>query len=164
MKYLGNYSSLVSEELVDYLLKTKGSPQPDQIKDCYQAGFTEYTDKSLELHPNLYWEVFENKNEKCFIKWPVSLSNDYEEVITKLAPGNYLPMHVDPNPENCKRYFMALVDYDPGHILVWGNNIPKDYKKGDLWEFNNVMDLHGSSNISHTVRLVAHLTVWNVNE
>jgi len=161
MIYLGNHADLLSDELINNLLTTSGDVQPNRTNDCYQPEFSEYTRKSIELHPNLYWEVFESTNENCKINWPVPLSNNYEEVIFKMVPGNYIPIHMDPNPNKCRRYFMALKDYEIGHILVWGGNFLKDYKKGDLWQFNNILDVHGSGNIGHTVRLVAHLTVWD---
>jgi hypothetical protein len=163
MQYIGNHKELITDEMIDYVTTNNGCLLPDD-RECLLPDFS---DQNRDIHNSwdklITWHCFESVNLPFVIDWPVDTSNaKIDWWVIKLKPGQGLPMHVDPDPEDTTdRYVLCLQDYEPGHILLWDNELLKDYKKGDLFKVTHINGTHGSSNISNSLRLIAHLTVWH---
>jgi hypothetical protein len=73
-----------------------------------------------------------------------------------------MPMHVDPHTVSkpCKRYWMPLQDYYPGHIFVYGDEMINGYREGDVYMFDREFDIHGSANIGHMPRVMLLITEY----
>jgi len=75
----------------------------------------------------------------------VKLGIDPATVLVRLleyTPGNMLPLHSDGmegfrrlyNKRNARRFFVAVSDWDWGHVLQAHDNIISHWKTGDTWE------------------------------
>lgn len=82
--------------------------------------------------------------------------------ITKMLPGNFMPMHVDPHTlhqKNADRFWIPLQNWEPGHIFMYENYVPTDYAKGDIFQYSDSSALHGAANIGSTPRIVLQVTL-----
>jgi hypothetical protein len=165
MEYLGNYAELIQPEWIDFLIKNPGQLLPDN-RECLLPDFHPQNVEIQSVWSNENkpkWNVFEIPDLPFTIPWPVKLGNNIDWWVIKMSPGQIMPMHEDPCPDvnHLQRYILALQDYEPGHVLIWDNQLVKDYKKGDLFRFKNPMAAHGGCNLSNTVRLLAYLSVYD---
>ena len=162
MKYLGNYKNKIIEEGVyNLILNTNGQARPKDWPPAFAIESAEYK-RAEEAGYDLtqtHWWVYEEKDLDIDIQTPWT-KNKIHWWITKLMPGQYMPMHTDPHTHSlqCKRYWIPLQDYVPGHIFIYQNELIKDYKKEDVFEYIHSTDLHGAANISHSPRLVLQIT------
>lgn len=89
---------------------------------------------------------------------------------SKMSPGQRMPVHIDRAKPAIEihKYWMPWTDYQPGHIFTIGDKVIKNYKVGDVYEFNYAGDWHGAANIGHTPRVVLQITDYkpsrNINE
>ena len=91
------------------------------------------------------------------------VSSKYHWWITKMLPGNFMPMHTDPHTlyeSNSKRFWMPWQDWQPGHIFMYENKVITDYKAGDVWEYENSAALHGAANIGFVPRIVLQVSSY----
>ena len=52
-----------------------------------------------------------------------------------------MPMHTDPHThddQNCKRYWVPLQDFIPGHVFIYGNSMVANYKRGDVFQYEKL--------------------------
>lgn len=161
MRLLGNYKDWVDPFWIEAVNQRLGKPRPnfrnllnrfekDQYKIAEEAGY----DFSKPL-----WTIYEKDDlgidiQPCWCKEKTSWW------ITKLMPGQYMPMHSDPftHDSTIKRYWMPLMDYEIGHIFIYKREIIKDYTLGDLYEFDSAIDLHGAANIGYTPRIILQIS------
>lgn len=163
MEYIGNFNEWIKEEWLHKLLSEKGTPRPSGGKkptspeenlEYQKARNAGYSDQST------YFYMFD-KNNFALNSDPPFVSKNYHWWITKMLPGNFIPVHVDPHTlyeKNSQRYWMPLQNYQPGHIFVYENISITDYKAGDVWRYNNASALHGAINIGHTSRLILQVS------
>jgi len=162
MKLIGNFL-FVKEEWVQELLAKEGQARPRDWPPALTIESVEYKkaqEAGYDLTQVLWW-VYEQQDVSFDIVPPWS-TNNCHWWITKLYPGQYMPMHTDPytHERPCKRYWMPLQDYHPGHIFIYKNELVKDYKKGDVYSYINSKDIHGAANIGHIPRLVLQVTEY----
>lgn len=164
MEYIGNFSELIKDDWIEFLLTHDGQLLPDN-RECLLPDFDDQNvviEKSWKTEYKASWFKFEIQDLPFSIDWPVPLTDTIDWWIIKQYPGQCVPMHVDANPpESTERYIMMLQDYIPGHITLWDGELINHYKKGDLFKVKDVNALHGGSNISNDIRILAYLTVWN---
>lgn len=171
MKLEGNYKNWITPSLLECLIKNDGEVTPVYQADKWR-GVPEYNQARIELEKagypngNHYFCQF-TKNTECLknfnIKMPIDIKENFHWWIIKLKPGQMQPMHFDPhvlNVKNCKRWTMPLLDYEPGHIFVWGNKLLTDYKAGDLFLWDDPMCYHGVCNISMHTRLTLQISSY----
>jgi hypothetical protein len=163
MKYLGNYIDWVENSWIDFVKNNVGKTFPKgQIPiDSYESQeFKAATDAGYDLDKVL-WYVFE-KDDTGFDIVPTWTEKSTSWWITKLLPGQYMPMHRDPFTQyrNCKRYWMPLTDYQPGHIFIYKDTFVNDYKAGDLYRYDLSTEIHGAANIGHSVRIILQITEY----
>jgi len=74
-----------------------------------------------------------------------------------------MPMHVDPHTtvqKNAQRFWIPLQDWEIGHIFKFQDEIVTNYKKGDIYEYDDAQGLHGAANIGLTPRVVLQVTLY----
>jgi len=166
MKYIGNYDSWIKSEWRQLVLDTIGQARPrdwppaDAVES---AEYARYKEAGYELDAVNWW-VYEEKDLTIEIN-PPWCQNTIHWWITKLMPGQYMPMHTDPHThtELCKRFWIPLQNYEPGHIFIYNDEFIHNYRVGDVYEYYNSTDLHGAANIGHSPRVVLQITEFIAN-
>ena len=160
MEYVGNFD-FVKDEWIGEILSNDGQARPRDWPPACAIESAEYSRANQAGYDltQVHWWVYE-KQDVSFDIVPPWTSNEYHWWITKLYPGQYMPMHTDPHTHerSCKRYWVPLQDYHPGHIFIYENELIKDYKQGDVYSYIKSQDMHGAANIGHTPRLVLQIT------
>lgn len=171
MKLVGNFKHWITPDLLDTLLNNDGDITPVYQPDKWK-GTPEFDSARIAVeqagYPNSNHTFCQyTKDTPCLshfdIKMPVPIEGEYHWWIIKLKPGQMQPMHFDPHVTQvakCTRWTMPLLDYQPGHIFVWENNLLTDYKAGDLFLWNDPMCYHGVVNISMTTRLTLQISAY----
>jgi len=96
------------------------------------------------------------------------LGIDPNHVLVRLleyTPGNMLPLHSDGmegfrklyGKSNPRRFFVAVSDWDWGHVLQVHNNIISHWKTGDTWEIKPGV-FHCSANFGITNKYTFTIT------
>jgi len=161
MQYVGNYRSIIPNGLIDFLMDNKGQPRPNSLSKEAIDVYDTYA-RSIQAGYDLsatYWHIFESEDVPMSIM-PTWTTGKTHWWITKMMPGDVMPMHEDPPTldKNCKRYWMPLQDYEPGHIFVIKDKLVTDYKTGDVFVYDVAQDNHGAANIGFTPRFVLQVT------
>lgn len=161
MEFIGNYRSIIPEGLINYLMSNTGQPRPKNIsaeiintEDTYLKGIRAGYDLS-----KTFWHIFEKHDINLDII-PSWVSGDVHWWITKMLPGDIMPMHTDPPTlkNTCNRFWMPLQDYQHGHVFIINNQLITNYSQGDVFKFTNSQDYHGAANIGYTPRLMLQVT------
>jgi len=166
MRYIGNFSTSIKDEWIDELLVSTGVPRPAQgKKPDSKEEESEYNRvrKAGYKDDATYFYMFD-KNNVSFVPDLTFIEGRYHWWITKMLPGNFMPMHIDPHTlyqKNSKRYWMPLQDWLPGHIFMYENMVLTDYKKGDLYVYENSDALHGAANIGFEPRLALQISTFD---
>jgi hypothetical protein len=177
MKLLGNYRDWITPELIEVLLSNNGDVTPVYQPEKW-AG-KEELDKErwkVELagYPKLNYHFCQfTKDTECIkslinqdLILPFDVSKPvYHWWIIKLNPGQMQPMHFDPHlieVKNPTRYTMMLQDYQPGHVFVHDDFMLKDYRAGDLFEWQDSYCYHGVVNIGHAPRLSLQISAFEL--
>jgi hypothetical protein len=167
MIYKGNYSSWIQDKWINYLLNNDGSPRPKtRSENPDSEEFRIATVAGYDLN-NIYWYHYTSSNKTFPISLEIPFENERSNIwwFIKMNPGMFMPMHRDPHTEeeiNCRRYWMALQDYEPGHIFIYNKELIVDYKKGDIYMYDDSRELHGACNIGYTPRLVFNFSTYDV--
>ena len=165
MKFLGNYKDYIEPQWLDELLSKPGIPRPKEGKrpssgeeesEYAKARAAGYKDNDT------YFYMF-TKDNTSFDIIPPFVNGQFHWWITKMLPGNFMPMHIDPHTryeKSSKRYWMPLQDWQPGHIFMYENQVITNYKAGDVWMYKESGALHGAANIGHTPRLILQVSTY----
>ena len=166
MQYIANYNHWVRQEWVDEILNSKGwgrpaeGKKPDSIeeeREYQRARDAGYKDSDI------YFYMFDKTNVSFTLEFPF-ITGNYHWWITKMMPGNFMPMHIDPHTEyqaNSQRYWMPWQDWQPGHIFMYEDTVTTNYAKGDLYCYTNSNGLHGAANIGYTPRIVLQISTYD---
>lgn len=165
MEFIGNFKQYIKSDWLDEVYESRGigrpaeGKKPDSLeeekeyKKAQDAGY-----KSSDI----YFYMFTKSNTSFDIELPF-IDKKYHWWITKMLPGNFMPMHVDPHTlyeEKSERYWMPLQDYCPGHVFLYENKFISDYQKGDLYRYYDSSALHGAANIGHEPRIVLQISTY----
>jgi len=163
MKLLNNYARWINDLWITAILEKEGQARPRDWPPAYAQEVAEYA-RAKEAGYDLTavnWWVYEEKdlNIKMFPPWCQGPSHCW---FTKMMPGQFMPIHADPHTHDkpCKRYWMPLQDYEAGHVFIYKDQLINNYKKGDLFEFDDPTDIHGAANIGHTPRIMLLVTEY----
>lgn len=164
MIYIGNYKDWINSTWIEEILSTTGFegkivPFSVSNKDRY-AEYERAVAAGWSLD-KVYWWRYTNEVTSFDIKNPpwIDQNHSFTWWIVKQLPGQVQPMHVDVDKNNkCRRYWVPLQDYEPGHILINENVLITNYKLGDVYEFDTPLDCHGSANIGMSPRIVLLIT------
>jgi hypothetical protein len=171
MKYIDNMKNLdVSEETLDtwkkLILENEGLHRPrDGGKPQGPEGEKEWQ-KAIDAGYDptaTYFQMFDKNN--CPFELPEfhRCGRSRHWWLTKMMPGDFMPMHVDPHTtvqKNAQRFWIPLQDWEIGHIFKFENEIVTNYKKGDIYEYDDAQGLHGAANIGLTPRVVLQVTLY----
>lgn len=164
MRCIGNYNSWINDDWICKVLTAPGQARPRDWPPSSKIEKEEYIKyESVGYNLNdVNWWLYENSDLDITIVPPWT-SGRVQWWITKLNPGQFMPMHTDPHTHNntCSRYWVPLQDYQPGHVFVYKDNMITNYKKGDVYIYDNSTDLHGAANIGHTPRVVLQITEYH---
>lgn len=164
MEYIGNFAEFIKDEWIEEVLAGTGKARPRDWPPAFTHESAEYS-KAREAGYDLegvHWYVFDSGEDLSFqISFPF-LTADFHWWITKLLPGQFMPMHSDPHvhERDGRRYWIPLQDYHPGHVFVYNDQMATGYKKGDVFVFLDSYDVHGASNIGHIPRLSLLITEY----
>lgn len=158
---IGNWKNFIDPNLRQNVINTKGQARPKDWPPAFAVESAEYA-KAKEAGYDLnaiHWWVYE---EKDLGKLNLPLKNEHHWWITKLYPGQFMPMHTDPHTHErpCKRYWIPLQDYEPGHIFIYKDKFMNKYKEYDVYLYDHEQDMHGAANIGHTPRIVLQVTEY----
>lgn len=163
MRYAGNFSSWIQDSWIQEILSSPGQARPRDWPPAYAVETAEYKrahEAGYDLSAVNWW-VYEQQ-DVSFVITPPWVTGKYHWWITKLTPGQFMPMHSDPHTHErpCNRYWIPLQDYHPGHVFIYENELVKDYKKGDVYSYISSQDMHGAANIGHIPRLILQVTEY----
>lgn len=165
MKLIGNFKSFIKQEWIDEIMLSRGMGRPAEGKRPDSAEESLEYKKALAAgykDSDIYFYMFDKSNTSFDLELPF-IDQKYHWWITKMLPGNFMPMHVDPHTlyqKNSKRYWMPWQDYQDGHVFLYKNQFMSDYKLGDLYEYNDANALHGAANIGHVSRIVLQISTY----
>jgi hypothetical protein len=157
MIHLGNYHNWIQPEWIEYMMSHDGTPRPSGGRNPSSEEFKNAVSTGYDLKQT-YWYIYEPDTFPFKIHPPINMDGKFLWWFIKMLPGNIMPMHKDPHAleeKNSKRYWMPLQDYAPGHVFIYEKQLAVDYKKGDLFEYNNSHAIHGACNIGWSPRLIA---------
>ena len=164
MKYVGNYKEWIQPEWIDKLISNPGVARPSQGKrPSSPEEQLEYDKAKLAGYSEsaTYFWMFDKDSIPFDLPTPPFIQGSYHWWITKMMPGNFMPIHRDPHTvyeTNSNRYWMALQDWQPGHIFMYEDQVITNYRAGDVYVYNDPTALHGAANIGHTPRLILQVS------
>jgi len=164
MKYIGNYQSWINPLWEHLVLTRTGQARPRDwppSSTVESQEYTKYKNAGYDLNA-VNWYVYEETDLNISIN-PPWVKGKCHWWITKLNPGQYMPMHTDPDTHynKCIRYWVPLQDYVVGHIFIYNNFMVSNYKAGDVYAYKDSIDEHGAANISYVPRLVLQVTEYD---
>lgn len=156
-KYLGNCSHLVDFDLlVNKLLRSRedalGPTQTfnSKTEHLMRAGYVHHRNGG-----NVKWKMYypETSFDKSVISNIIEFANipSYTSAwISRVDPGCCVPPHSDSMKAVEKNYRMHvfLEDSIIGHVFYLENQYFLNYKKGDVFLWNDPAAIHGAANIS----------------
>jgi len=167
MIYKGNFADWIDDRWIDYILNNPGTLRPkttSENPDCEE--FRQATAAGYDL-TKTYWHHYTNTNDTFPLAVELPFDNERNHIwwFIKMMPGMFMPMHKDPHAveeKNCKRYWMALQDYQEGHIHINNGQFLSNYKKGDTWEYDDAQSIHGACNIGYSPRIVFNFSTYDL--
>ena len=164
MIYLGNFSTWIKQEYIDFMLSNDGTPRPSGGRNPNSEEFKKAQDHGYDL-TKTYWYIYESDTFPFEIKSPIITEDEIIWWGIKMNPGNFMPIHRDPHtydPANfmVKRFWMALQDWEPGHIFMYEDQVLVNYKKGDIYSYPNPQAIHCACNIGNSPRLTFHFSTY----
>lgn len=166
MKYLGNYQYWIQQSWIDELLSNTGTARPKEGKrpDSLEEEAEYAKARAAGYKDDVTYFYMFDKNNTSFDITPPFITGKFHWWITKMLPGNFMPMHIDPHTQyekNSKRYWVPLQDFQSGHIFMYKNQVITDYKAGDVWCYEDSTAEHGAANIGHVPRLVLQISAYD---
>jgi hypothetical protein len=160
VEYIGNYANWINPEWISYLLTNPGLSLPGET--IVENDFEESQSSVIQRrYPNsCYWHKFTPDVFPFELRLPIEVT-PADWWFIKMEPGQLLPMHTDQSDEVGRRtnlFWMALSDYESGHILLVNDIVLTHYRKGDLYKFTDTNALHGSCNLGINTRLIFNFT------
>lgn len=166
MIYLGNFIEYIEKAWISAARDNRGIGRPAEGKSPDSNKEREEYQKAIDAGysiDNIYFYMFTQENFPYNIKLPF-IQKPYHWWITKMMPGNFMPIHVDPHTtyqKDSERYWMPLQDYEPGHVFLYEDNFITNYKAGDLFRYTRADALHGAANIGYNPRLVLQISTYS---
>jgi hypothetical protein len=162
VKFIDNYANWITDDFLNFL----NYPNNGRLM-FYSEEHKNHELSRLWLSNNynmdsISYTFFFPEDFNSTIELPKKLSHVKEWWVSKLKPGDHIPYHYDTfkhSLDNVKRYWMALGDYHQGHIFIYQETPFKDYRKGDLFEFNKPDDWHAACNLGFTNKLTLQFTI-----
>jgi hypothetical protein len=165
MIYLGNYKDWIKQEFIDHMLFNDGTPRPSTPNSNPDSEeFRKAKEHGYDLTAT-YWYIYLENDFPFKITLPFEERDDFIWWGIKMKPGNFMPVHrdphtYDPNFYKVERYWMALQDWQPGHIFMYDREVLVDYKAGDVFKYPDAQEMHCACNIGNETRLTFHFSTY----
>lgn len=163
MKYIGNYKDWIDPKWMEMILTTEGRPRPLEWNQQTEATIeTEVFGDEKNLYPKdaIHWWLYDKK-ELDITLVPPWCKNEFHWWFVKTTPGQFMSVHSDADflEYECNRYWVAMQDYQLGHVFIYGEqgDILKNYKAGDVFMFENSALIHAAANLSTNTRVVLQI-------
>ena len=155
MKYIGNYANWINPEWIQYMESNIGEKHPRVDPNEYGEGNPLEKIKKYGYNlENTFWYSFEQRSFPFDLDFPFDLKGSKDWWFVKMLPGNFIPFHKDHPPKNeseqltARRFWMPLQNYTEGHIFIMEHEFLKDYKAGDVFEYDDEAGRHAACNLS----------------
>jgi hypothetical protein len=168
MKYLGNYQDWIQPSWIDNILSVPGFGAPKdfnidkEISLGQRSTMHESERRVYEVYgtDKIFFYLLESKCLSFDIQ-PPWLTEKFDWWVTKMMPGQFIPIHSDgPKHLTGKRYWMPLLDWEPGHLFLYEDISITKYTSGDLWEYEDSLASHGAINIGNNIRLILQISTF----
>ena len=163
MQYIGNYKSWINPIWIEEILNNTGIGRPAEGQQPNTTEMEEEYRKAKNagyLDDTVYFWMFDKSNTTFDIA-PPFINSSFHWWITKMLPGNLMPMHKDPHTlyeKNSQRYWIPLLDWEPGHIFMYEDQVITNYQAGDVWKYAEAGALHGAANIGFLPRIILQVS------
>lgn len=181
MKYIGNCREWIKQEWVDRILNTDGDPcplhQPENQQGSLEKQKILYSNflkggwNELNFVVNMYTPNKTSDLKGLDVTMPPLITTEgmnFHWWFVKTNPGQLTHWHYDPHTvmhSTAKRYWVAMQDYEPGHVFIWENGgFLSEYKSGDVYEFSEADLYHGVVNMGLTPRFTFQATVYEFGD
>lgn len=163
MKFVGNFFKWIDPLWEHLVLTRKGQARPRDwpaSSSIESAEYARYKEAGYDLTAVNWW-VYEERDLNISINPPWT-TGEVHWWITKLMPGQFMPIHTDPHTydRECNRYWVPLQDYQPGHIFMYNDQVITKYQAGDVYQYYSSIDAHGAANIGHVPRIILQVTEY----
>jgi len=169
MKYIGNYESWIKQEWIDYMKRPDTgyfSPRDYSDEKINEPGIKKlFTDTEWDRN-GVFAISYEKENFPFNIELPIDFSGyDSEWWFMKFTCGLGQPIHqdmpMDDKYTEVKRFWMALQDYELGHLFIYDSDkILTGYKRGDIYQYEDLDMWHTGGNLGNHTRLTFNMTVY----
>jgi hypothetical protein len=166
MEYIGNFAEWIDDTVIEQILIFPGDRRPKKEHSQYES-LVEQKWRAAGFDTNrLGWEIYFDEHLQIpNLDLPIDpASKKFKWWYTKLLPGDLFPLHIDVYPENrenIERYWLACEDYRPGHIFINENVVLDQYKKGDMYKFDDPKSWHAAANIGFTPKISYQLVLYD---
>lgn len=170
MKHVGNLKQMIDTGWIDAVVKEVLSK--DGMKRPREGGKPEGAEGEAEWQKALdagydpngeYFQMFDESNLDIEIPTFHTCGRSRHWWITKMMPGDFMPMHIDPHTKqekNPDRFWIPLQAWELGHIFMYEEEHISNYMKGDVYQYTDPQALHGAANIGLVPRIVLHVTLY----
>jgi|APCry1669189883_1035261.scaffolds.fasta_scaffold00192_12 hypothetical protein len=169
MKCIGNYAYWIKQEWLDYMTNIEGRSYPSNPKselDTHSLAPMIRSGRSANSTICIFYDK-ENTGFNVEPIWSTSKHSEYWFV--KLYPGMLQPLHQDElkfdqyGRRNLthKKYWIPLMDYERGHVFIYEDTLITNYKKGDVYLYDNDQAFHCAGNMGYSTRYSLNLATWD---
>lgn len=175
IKYIGNNKDWTEKwcpVLLERVLASEGEKRPalrdddepwkkDQFEKWYSLG---YDIKGAEWSMH-YWSDlgFSSASE---LEMPMELTgNTNEWWCCKINPAKAFPLHTDAfkaEAGNFRRFWIALKDFQLGHVFAYEDKILAPYKAGDIFEFTDPQIWHAAANLAYEPKVTLQVVTYDL--
>lgn len=176
IEYIGNYKDWIDPKWIKEALNLEGYKVPLDLFNNNMVSREEALGIRQAMDPTeraiydvygtdrIFFHLLESKFFSFQINPPwVDKNKKITWWMTKMYPGQYIPVHQDvikKNDFNSKRYWMPMLDWEPGHIFTYQDEAITNYKAGDVFVYDDLKAWHGAINIGSKVRLLLQVTTY----
>lgn len=166
IKYLGNSTDWINQSHLKTILETDGDKRtiyktenaPEKASQVSSWKDLGYELKGAEWF--MYYYSHFGLSSVTDLVTPFKIDRPFNWWYTKLMPGSVFPLHVDTFDEtHSRRIWIAMQDYQPGHVFIYEGKVLDDYKAGDAFEFENPKAWHGAANIGFEPKISLQLVI-----
>lgn len=166
--YVGNYADCVPRHWNEYVLENEGEIRPNHrmiITPDVERQFADWIDAGYVQNDAVKWHLYTGYHlgEELDLKqFDFCKDKQVKWWIVKIDPGRFFPMHIDTMNEDDidpKRYWIALQDSKWGHVFIDDQDNLRDYKRGDVFLFDN--KIHGAANVGLEPKISLQILTYN---
>ncbi|NBP58608.1 hypothetical protein EBU71_19135 [bacterium] len=99
----------------------------------------DYLDNFVSIKKMVDHWCLENVSYRCHVQWPGQCFGVHIDKLWHRCPTN---------PDRIVRIVVNLADYEVGQVIVYGNSLLTQWKKGDVHIFDTLNVPHGTVNLS----------------